>query len=123
MDFCTGDIDKGIIFNIEDSLEGIVPLNRLNKNEKQKILSIYKEGDTHDVIVQEVDVESKKVILIMDLNGDENKNASQVDGSTVTLEEDGLDKIEIPQEIIDQMPDEEEVDVGSNSADSEEKVD
>ena len=53
-------LDKGIIFKLEDGLEGIVPLKRIGKNEKQQLLMSFKEGDTHNVTVQEVDAESKK---------------------------------------------------------------
>ena len=59
-------LDKGIIFNIEDELEGIVPLKRLSKNEKQYISSSFTEGSSYEVTVQEVDVDAKKVILIME---------------------------------------------------------
>ena len=50
-------LDKGIIFDLGEGLEGIVPLKRMKKHEKNQILTNFKEGDTHEVTVQEVDEE------------------------------------------------------------------
>ena len=63
-------LDKGIIFELGNNLEGIVPLKRMKKHEKNHILSNFKEGNSHEVTVQEVDEEYKKIILMMDLGLD-----------------------------------------------------
>ena len=51
-----------MIFTLEHDLEGIVPLKRLSKQERADIKSKYKQDDSLNVIVQEIDQESKKVI-------------------------------------------------------------
>jgi len=110
-------LDKGIIFKIEDGLEGIVPIKRLSKDEKQKTLSAFKEGDTHEVTVQEVDSESKKIILMMNLElGGGEKDESEIQETTETNPE----KIEIPQDIIDQISDNDNTNEESGAADTEE---
>ena len=63
-------LDKGIIFELGNNLEGIVPLKRMKKHEKNHILANFNEGDSHEVTVQEVDEEYKKIILIMELSLD-----------------------------------------------------
>jgi small subunit ribosomal protein S1 len=110
-------LDKGIIFKIEDGLEGIVPIKRLSKDEKQKILSTFKEGDTHEITVQEVDAESKKIILMMDLElGGDEKDEPEIRKTT----ENDPEKIEIPQDIIDQISDNDNTNEESGSADTKE---
>ena len=108
---------KGIIFKIEDRLEGIVPIKGLSKDQKEKLLSTFKEGDTHEVTVQEVDAESKKIILMMNLElGGGKKDESEIQETTETNPE----KIEIPQDIIDQISDNDNTNEESGSADTEE---
>ena len=91
-------MDKGIIFDLENSIEGIVPLKRMQKHEKNQIIANFKEGDSHEVTVQEVDEEYKKIILMMDLGLD---NVEADEESVEAVEESEPEKIEIPQDIID----------------------
>ena len=100
-------LDKGIIFELGNNLEGIFPLKRMKKHEKNHILTNFNEGDSHEVTVQEVDEENKKIILMMDLGLD-----GELDGEDSTAELDSSinveaesEKLEIPQEIIDQVSD------------------
>jgi len=95
-------LDKGIIFDLTDGLEGIVPLKRLKKHEKAAIISKFKEGESHEVTVQEVDQEYKKIILMIDLGleGVESEVDEDVKEDIVEPE---ADKIEIPQDVIDQI--------------------
>jgi len=99
-------LDKGIIFNLDEGLEGIVPLKRLKKHEKNNILINFKEGETHEVTVQEVDEEYKKIILMMDLGLDElpDEGEPNADKGVDELES---EKLEIPQDVIDQVSDNE----------------
>ena len=116
-------LDKGIIFEVEGGLEGIVPLRRLKKHEKQKILSTFKEGDAHDITVQEVDAESKKIILMMDLDlGDDNQDTVD-EGMVEEISKADPEKLEIPQDIIDQISDNENIDEKSSSVDTEKTAD
>ena len=113
-------LDKGIIFKIEEGLEGIVPLRSLNKDEKQKIHTIYKEGDTHEITVQEVDEESKKIILMMDIEIGTNEKQDPVGNDINDSPDDSPEKIEIPQDIIDQISEDGDIDEDSDSVDPEE---
>mgnify|MGYP001312652847 CR=1 FL=1 len=93
-------MDKGIIFDLENSIEGIVPLKRMQKHEKNQILANFKEGDSHKVTVQEVDEEYKKIILMMDLG----LSGVEAEEEPVELvEESEPQKIEVPQDIIDNV--------------------
>jgi len=68
-------LDKGVIFTLADNLEGIVPLKRMNESHRRELCEKFKEGDTYDVTVQEVDEEYKKIILMIDLElGDDPEN-------------------------------------------------
>ena len=96
-------LDKGIIFKLDDNLEGIVPIKRMKKSDKDNLLKKYIVGDSYEVTVQEVDEEYKKIILMMDL-GIEVENNEENDAK-IDLEKDDPEKIEIPQDIIDNLSD------------------
>ncbi|MBC8256324.1 MAG: 30S ribosomal protein S1 [Candidatus Marinimicrobia bacterium] len=119
-------LDKGIIFDLGEGLEGIVPLKRMKKHEKNSILTNFKEGDSHEVTVQEVDEEYKKIILMMDLGldgleGDDEQKPEMV------VDEAEPEKLEIPQEIIDQISENDEEndseDPPDEKSDDEDSVD
>ena len=95
-------LDKGIIFDLGEGLEGIVPLKRMKKHEKNSILTNFKEGDSHEVTVQEVDEEYKKIILMMDLGLDGLEGDDEAEPEMV-VDETEPEKLEIPQEVIDQI--------------------
>ncbi len=96
-------LDKGIIFDLGDELEGIVPLKRLSKENKIIIKDKYIEGSNFEVTVQEVDEEYKKIILMLDLELDE----SEENNKTELTNETETDKLEIPKEVIDKIEEEE----------------
>ena len=116
-------LDKGIIFEIENSLEGLVPVKRLTKSDKEKISKKFKEGSSHKVTVQEVDEDLKKIILMLDLELDNDEKSTGTDNDNtdeVILDEPASETIEIPQEVIDKVSDDEKADDGANdSIDSE----
>lgn len=97
-------LDKGIILNMEHDLEGIVPLKRIPKQNRTKIKSKFKPGDVCTLIVQEIDQESKKIILMLD---DDSMGMEDFDqerpNKTKQEHVEPEDKIEIPQEIIDNL--------------------
>ena len=95
-------LDKGIIFDLGEGLEGIVPLQLMKKHEKKSILTNFKEGDSHEVTVQEVDEEYKKIILMMDLGLDGLEGDDEAEPEMV-VDEAEPEKLEIPQEVIDQV--------------------
>jgi small subunit ribosomal protein S1 len=113
-------LDKGIIFKLNDNLEGIVPLKRIKDSQKHQISEKFTEGETYDVTVQEVDEEYKKIILMMDL--DLGIDESEEENNPLDVKSDELkpEKIEISKEIIDQISNsEEESQDADNSADEE----
>ena len=63
----------------------------------------FKEGDIHEVTVQEVDEEYKKIILMVDLGINDIEAADISYGDSAKLEETKSEKIEIPKEIIDNI--------------------
>ena len=118
-------LDKGIIFDLGEGLEGIVPLKRLKKHEKNQILINFKEGETHEVTVQEVDEEYKKIILMLDLGLDGLEDEGEPETEMV-VDEPESEKLEIPQDVIDQISDNEESnesdDSSENNSDDEDSV-
>ncbi|MED5475052.1 MAG: 30S ribosomal protein S1 [Candidatus Neomarinimicrobiota bacterium] len=98
-------LDKGIIFTLEHDLEGIVPLKRLSKQERADIKSKYKQDDSLNVIVQEIDQESKKVILMLDMPESKEQKAKKEEKEVIKKlkNESTSDKIEVPQDIIDSL--------------------
>ena len=119
-------LDKGIIFDLGEGLEGIVPLKRMKKHEKNQILTNFKEGDSHEVTVQEVDEEYKKIILMMDLGLDGLEGDDEAEPEMV-VDEAEPEKLEIPQEVIDQISGNDEKseseDTSDEKSDDEEPVD
>ena len=107
------------VYNLEDGIEGIVPLKRLSKDERQNIDTTFKEGDTHEITVQEVDTTSKKIILMMDMNLGSGEND---DSSDIKLQENSgtePDKIELPKDIIDKIAENENSDEEPGNVDTE----
>ena len=109
-------LDKGIIFDLGEGLEGIVPLKRMKKHEKNQILINFKEGDSHEVTVQEVDEEYKKIIIMMDLGLDGLEGDDEQEPAMV-VDETEPEKLEIPQEVIDQISENDEKSSSEDNAD------
>ncbi len=109
-------LDKGIIFDLGEGLEGIVPLKRMKKHEKNSILTNFKEGDSHEVTVQEVEEEYKKIILMMDLGLDGLEGDDEAEPEMV-VDEAEPEKLEIPQEVIDQISGNDEKSESEDNAD------
>ena len=109
-------LDKGIIFDLGEGLEGIVPLKRMKKHEKNSILTNFKEGNSHEVTVQEVDEEYKKIILMMDLGLDGLEGDDEAEPEMV-VDEAEPEKLEIPQEVIDQISGNDEKSESEDNAD------
>ena len=97
----------------------------MKKHEKNKILINFKEGETHEVTVQEVDEEYKKIILMLDLGLDGLEDEGEPETEMV-VDEPESDKLAIPQDIIDQISDNEESnesdDSSENNSDDEDSV-
>jgi len=93
-------LEKGIIFDLGDSIEGIVPMKQIPKAARSKVRAEYTTDKTFEVMVQEVDGESKKIVLMLDLGDiemeipEKPKKQDSVSAS---------DKLEIPQDVIDSI--------------------
>lgn len=104
-------LDKGIIFKLENDLEGIVPMKNIAKHEHRKMKDKFKQGTVHEAVVQEIDREAKKVILMMDWGEDvmeathteKKKQRRQKKEKVATKQAPTSDKLEIPQEIIESI--------------------
>ena len=95
-------LEKGIIFDLGNSVEGIVPMKHIPKNSRIKIREEYTQDKSFEVIVQEVDGESKKIVLMLDLGDIEMDVPKQSKKREATSTS---DKLEIPQDVIDSISD------------------
>lgn len=108
-------LDKGIIFKLEDDLEGIIPLNKLSKNERWKKKKHFTpEMKVKGLVVQEVDEQAKKIILMMDWN-DESESETPKEQKMQFENEPASEKLEIPDEIVQN--------ISENQADTQESED
>ena len=98
-------LDKGVIFTLDHDLEGIFPLKRLSKQARINIKEKFKVDDIVEVIVQEIDQESKKVILMLDDPETKEDIAKRQEKESIkNLRNDSTsDKIDVPQDIIDKL--------------------
>ena len=106
-----------ITIKYNPQIKGHVVVKELSTPLSTKHFTSYKEGEIYEVTVQEVDEESKKIVLMIDLGVDGEKAKSIESELPEELKD---DKIEIPQEVIDQISDNENKDKESSSTDSEE---
>ena len=93
-------LEKGIIFDLGDSIEGIVPMKQIPKAARSKVRAEYTTDKTFEVMVQEVDGESKKIVLMLDL-GDIEMEMPQKPKKQDSVS--ASDKLEIPQDVIDSI--------------------
>ncbi len=99
-------LDKGIIFQLEHEVEGIVPLKKVTKAERTEIKEKYIPGEKCEIIVQEVDEEYKKVILMRENKGEDAPKSKPSKPKVKKPKMSNVstsDKLEVPQEIIDQL--------------------
>ena len=102
-------LDKGIILQLDDDLEGIVPFStRSSKNRKEK-LSKYNSGDKITGLVMEVKPDDKKIVVYVEDLSDQKKSSSKddVEDYLSGQDEPAAQKIEIPDELTDRSSEEE----------------
>ena len=58
--------DLGIIIKLEDEIEGLIPMNKISKEQKKNTVSSLNEGDSLDLLVVEVKSEDKHITLMLD---------------------------------------------------------
>lgn len=102
-------LDKGIILQLDDDVEGIVPFsNRSSKGRKEK-LSKYNVGDKISGLVMEVKPDEKKIIVYIEDLSDQNTSTSKkgdVEEYLSGQDEPAAQKIEIPDELTDKSSEE-----------------
>ena len=102
-------LDKGIILQLDDDVEGIVPFSaRPSKGRKEK-LSKYNSGDKITGLVMEVKPEDKKIVIYIDDLSDKNNSNSKGDVEEYLSGQDqpAAQKIEIPDELTEKSSKEE----------------
>ena len=58
--------DSGIVIKLKDEIEGLIPMNKISKDQKKNIVSDLNEGDTLDLLVVEVKPDDKNITLMLD---------------------------------------------------------
>ena len=102
-------LDKGIILQLDDDVEGIVPFSaRSSKGLKEK-LSKYNSGDKITGLVMEVKPEDKKIVIFIEDLSDKNNSNSKGDVEEYLSGQDepAAQKIEIPDELTEKPSKEE----------------
>ena len=97
-------LDKGIIINMENEVEGIIPFGKMSKKDRRSLASQYEIGANLSGIVMKVSPEDKKVILYKEELAGTTKRASANDEVKQYLNNQELDsgeKLELPQELLD----------------------
>ncbi|NQU27073.1 MAG: 30S ribosomal protein S1 [Candidatus Marinimicrobia bacterium] len=91
-------LDKGIILQLEQDVEGIIPITKLSKRDRKGMARKYKPGSVVSGVVMEVKPDDKKVILFVDdLTVDEKKGKTDdVSEFLDNQEKPASEKIEIP---------------------------
>ena len=58
--------DSGIVIKLKDEIEGLIPMNKISKDQKKNTVSALDEGDTLDLLVVEVKPDDKNITLMLD---------------------------------------------------------
>ena len=58
--------DLGIVIKLGDEIEGLIPMNKVSKEQKKNMVSNLNEGDSLDLLVVEVKSEEKYITLMLD---------------------------------------------------------
>ena len=58
--------DLGIVIKLGDEIEGLIPMNKVSKEQKKNMVSNLNEGDSLDLLVVEVKSEEKYITLLLD---------------------------------------------------------
>ena len=58
--------DSGMLIDLDDDVEGFIPIDNISKKLKKNYLSSIKQGDSIDLLVVEVNEEEKRIVLMLD---------------------------------------------------------
>ena len=102
-------LDKGIILQLEQDVEGIIPFGKRTSKGRKDKLSNFKSGDELNGLVMEVKPDEKKIVIYNEDLSDANNSSSKGDVQEYLSEQDepAAQKIEIPDELSEESPDEE----------------
>ena len=97
-------LDKGIIIQLEDDVEGIIPFGKMSKKDRRSLAGQYEVGANLSGIVMKVSSEDKKVVLYKEeLAGSGNRtNANDEVKEYLKKQQTNTgEKMEMPQELLD----------------------
>ncbi len=111
-------LDKGIIIQLEMDVEGIIPFGKMSKKDRRSLASQYEVGANLSGIVMKVSPEDKKIILFKEELAGGGSAQSATDEVKDYLNNQKIEtgnKIDIPQELLDNAKDAEKEDNPSDS--------
>ena len=97
-------LDKGIIIQLDMDVEGIIPFGKMSKKDRRSLAGQYEVGANLSGIVMKVSPEDKKIILFKEelAGGGSTQTATdEVKDYLKNQKIDTGDKIDIPQELLD----------------------
>ncbi len=102
-------LDKGVILELDDDVEGIVPFSSRSIKGRKEKLSQYKSGDKISGLVMEVKPDEKKIVIYIEDLSDKNNSSPKDDVEEFLSGQDepAAQKIEIPEELTDKSSEEE----------------
>jgi len=104
-------LEKGIILQLEDDVEGIVPFGGRSKKNRKEVLTKFSAGDSLTGHVMEVKPDDKKVVVFIEELSGEINTGSKEDEVTEFLnkqDEPASEKIELPGELTEGSNEEKE---------------
>ena len=104
-------LEKGIILQLEDDVEGIVPFGSGSKKNRKEVLTKFSAGDSLTGHVMEVKPDDKKVVVFIEELSGEINTGSKEDEVTEFLnkqDEPASEKIELPDELTERSNEEKE---------------
>lgn len=104
-------IEKGVIAELPDGVDGFVPISHLTKPNVKKPSDGYKVGDEIELCVLEFNKEAKKIVLSENIEY----------ATNLVSEKDGQEKVTSAEEEVELIFDKEEKDSSEKAADSETK--
>ena len=58
--------DSGIVIKLDEEIEGLIPMDKISKDQKKNMVSSLNEGDSLDLLVVEVKSDDKNITLMLD---------------------------------------------------------
>ena len=116
-------LDKGIIIQLENDVEGIIPFGKMSKKDRKTLAAQYEVGANLSGLVMKVSPEDKKVILYKEeLAGAGRRNSAtdEVKQYLSNQKTNSGEKLELPQELLDIASQAEKDGVANESKDIDE---